>query len=419
MPTQEQIFNVLAGEPEPLHRNKLAERLGESSYRGFQIMLDRAVKGGLLDVTPDHEYSLTEAGKDKVAVKSIVTGEISEENLGTTEFQRFISLGKMTGVSPPELIKQTADHVWNGGDYNDLEWIARAFQEMGIRQDLRNRWWHSWRTFLHQPVPGQLPTAIIEGEIKDTKGETKKDKRGRKEGRSFILDPDDKPVFVGEGLGDMYYDDALELAEVRSGRSKTAAATQTPGDMADQFVKMFGAFKEFMGEKAQGKSYIVRPGEEGLQVEEVDPGKPMILTGPQGDNKQKPTYFVNSDGEVQEVQPGQPIIIKQAAPAQANTGPQYLIDKSTGQVTTVQPGQPIVIQAASPQQTFPYSPIQMKDKDGNPMVLDLSTFIRLEEHRDKQRREEESHEVKMEIGKTFKDMLGKASTALGHIAEEK
>lgn len=418
MPSKAQILSVLANEASqtaPLHRNRLAEKLGENTYRSFQTQLDRYEKQGLIEGTPDHEYYITEAGLKELSTESMITEGISEEKLGTTEYQKFIQLGQITGIAPPELIKQTADHVWNGGDFTDLEWVARAFQEMGIRQDLRNRWWHSWRSYMHQPMPSQLPTAIVE----KAEGETKEGKPAAKgKGRTHILDADDKPVYVGEGLGDMSESDAIELAKIRAGRGAKVAGGQAPGDMADQFVKLFGVFKEVMGEKAVGKSFMVRQGEEGLQVEEVDPGRPMVLNYPQtGNNKQK-TYFVNQEGEVQEAVPGQPIVIKQPAPVQAAGGMQYLIDKTTGQVTEVRPGQPIVIQAQPPQQQYQYTPIQMKDKDGNPMILDLSTFIRLEEHREKQRRDEESHQVKMDIAKGFKEMLGKASTALSHTAEE-
>lgn len=409
MASQAEILNLLAGESSPLHRQHIAEKLGEKSYRSFQTQLDRLTRRGLLEATDNFEYSITEAGKMKLAEESAVTSEISEEKLGTTEYQQFIRLGKMTGVSPPALIKQTADHVWNGGDYRDLEWVARAFQEMGVRQDLRQRWWHSWRSYLHQPIPAELPSAI---------SESVDEKKGKKEGkskRSYILDADDKPVYVGEGLGDLEYEDALELAKVRAGRRQVASSgqPQSAGSLADELTKVMAAFREMMGEKAEGKSYVVRPTEEGYQIEEAEPGRPVIVSQPPA-NQKTPTYFVNQNGEVQEIQPGQPIIIKQPAP-QPSGGVQYLIDKNTGKVEQVQPGQPIIIQA----QPQPYTPIQMTDKDGNPIVLDLSTYIRLEEFKDKRRRDEESHETKQEIAKSFKDLISKATSALGHMAEEK
>jgi hypothetical protein len=304
MPSKAQILNILANESTPLHRNKLAEKLGENTYRSFQTQLDRFEKQGLIDGNPDHEYSITDMGIKELSSESMVTEELDEEKLGTTEYQKFIQLGKMHGVSPPELIKLAADHVWAGGDFKDLDWVAKAFDEMGVRTDLRNRWWHSWRVYLHQPIPIRIPAEIMEG---DTKTGVKKEAKG---GRSFILDPDEKPVYVGEGLGDLYYDDALELAKIRGGRGSRAlaATSQTPASMAEEVTKMFTAFQTMMGDNARGKSYFVRQGEEGLQVEEVDPGRPMILNYPQGDNK-KETYFVNQEGEMQLVQPGVPIVI--------------------------------------------------------------------------------------------------------------
>lgn len=416
MATKTQILTVLANEADFLSRNKLAEKLGENTYRNFQTQLDRFERQGLLEGNEEHEYKITDVGRKELSIESEVTEETSEEQLGTTEYQRFMELGRITGVSPPHYIKQIADHVWNGGDYDDLDWVALAMQQMWLRQDLRNRWWHSWRSSLKKPIPDKMPTPITEGEAK---GDAKTAGKG-KGTRGYILDAEDKPVYVGEGYGDLDYEDALELSKIRGGRgSKATAAPQSPGSMADDMVKLFGAFKEFMGEKAQGKSWIVQPGEEGLQVEEVDPNRPMILNYPPGDNKGKATFFVNSDGEVQEVQPGQPVIIKQPANLPlSNVSPQYLIDRSSGEITEVKPGQPIVIHTAQPQQQYPYAPIQIKDKEGNPMVLDLSTFIRLEEHRDKQRRDDESHETKMGIAKSFKDLISKATSALGNMGRD-
>jgi len=119
---------------------------------------------------------------------------------------------------------------------------------------------------------------------------------------------------------------------------------------------------------------------------------------------------------VKELPAGQPLVIIKEAPKQASpSGTHYLIDNKSGEVKEVGPGQPVIIIRESAQSQS--TPIQVKDKDGNPMVLDLGTFIKLEEHRDKQRRDEESHETKMEIAKSFKDMLHKAGTALSNIAE--
>jgi hypothetical protein len=51
------------------------------------------------------------------------------------------------------------------------------------------------------------------------------------------------------------------------------------------------------------------------------------------------------------------------------------------------------------------------------MVLDINTFFQLEEHKEKIRREDESHQTKMEIAKGFKELLKNAQSALSHMGE--
>lgn len=427
MATKEQIFSVLAGASGPMGRTELEDKVGES-YRRFQTQLDRWEKQELVEDVGDHHYVLTDKGREDALAAGSEAGvgaageepgkpaAVSDETLGTTEYQQFLKLGRQTGITPEALIQQTTAHIWAGGDYRDLKWVALGLQEMAIRQDLRNRWFHSWRSYLRQPIPFDLPAEYLTAEAK--KGESKAEE-AKKDGvgkRDYILNEGYQPVYVGEKLGDLDKNEAFELSRSWAAAKARGGQNATAGSMADEVTKVFGAFKELMGDKAQGKSYIVRPGEEGLQVEEIETNRPMVISQPQW-GKQSPPYFVDSEGNTHEVQPGQPIIIKQPAP-QINQPPgiQYLIDKASGQITQVQPGQPIVIQSAPAQSQM--SPIQVMDKDGKPMVLDLATFIKLEEHKEKQKRDDESHEVKMEIARGFKDLLKNAQSAMSHMREE-
>lgn len=428
MATKEKIFSILAGASGPVGRTELEEKVGES-YRRFQTQLDRWVKQELIEDTGDHHYVLTDAGREEALAGPEETGAvhgedgsdkppaISDETLGSTEYQQFIKFGRQTGVTPEALIQQTAAHIWAGGSYTDLKWVAQGLQQMGIRQDLRNRWFHSWRSYLKQGIPSDLPEEFLTTEAKKAESkadEAKKDGAGK---RDYILNESYMPTYVGEGLGDLDKSEAYELSRSwAAGRARGGQAGGT-GSMADEMVKMFTAFKQIMGDKAQGKSYIIRQGEGGMQVEEVDPNKPMVVNPPPADAKPASTWFVDAEGNTKEVQPGQPIVIKQAAPvAQPQPAQQYLVDKATGQVTPVTPGQPIVIQSAPQQNQM--SPIQVTDKDGKPMVLDLATFIKLEEHKEKQKRDDESHDMKMEIAKGFKDLLKNAQSALSNMGKE-
>jgi len=364
-------------------------------------------------------YTLTEKGRNEALEGEYRTDpvdEVDEERLGTTEYQQLIKRGKQTGVTPLALIVQTAEHIWNGGDYNDLEWVLKAMQEMSIRRDMALRWWHSWRSYLKQPIPANVSSFVTQAEGDRTGG--KESPKSIK--RDYILGEDDSPIFVGENCGDLNYEDAVSLARARAvGKAKGSSndsKQQSVGSFADEVAKTWNAFQQMSGEKTQGKAYLMRPGEDGkYQMEEVDPNRPTIINPPNADIKPPPQLLIDSEGEVKEIPFGQPIVIKQPTPV--NT-PQYLIDRATGKVESVTPGQPIVIIQERPQPQNAMTPIQLTDKDGNPMVIDLSTFIKLEEHRNKQRRDDESHEAKMEITKGFKDILTKASNAVSHMAEE-
>jgi len=409
-------------------RTEIGEKIGED-YRRFQTQLDRWVKQGLIEDTGDRHYALTDRGREESLQEEIDsipdsggsgggegTKDETQATAGTTEYQQFLRLGKYVGVIPMSLIKVTTDHVWNGGDYQDLKWVAQALQEMGIQRDLANRWFNAWRSHLKKPMPTDLPQEFLSPEARKSE---EKAETGKKEGagkRDYILAEDNIPVHVGEGQGDLDYKDAVVLAQLRTARAKSDGHQTTASSMADEVAKIFAAFKEIMGEKTAGKSYVVKPGADGYQVEEVDPNKPLLI--PQGGTaKPSPSYLVENDGQVREIQPGQPVVIIKESPRPAASGSQYLIDQRTGDVREVTPGQPIIIKTESAP-AAQATPIQLKDKDGNPIVLDINTYIRLEEHKEKQRRDEESHQTKIEIAKGFKDLLKNAQSALSHMGEE-
>lgn len=427
MASRAQIFGILAGASAPMNRLELEEKVGES-YRRFQTQLDRWVKQELIEDVGDHHYVLTDKGRDEALLGEFenigtgtlpkeltATGGVTQETTQTTEYQQFLRLGMNVGVVPLNLIKVATDHIWNGGDYEDLRWVATGLQQMGIQRDLANRWLHAWGSHLKQPLPTDLPHEFLAPEERRSAEEAA---AARKQGagkRDYILDADDQLVYLGVGKGTMDYQDAMDLAKLRTARKKDAAAA-TPGSMAEEVTKVFTAFKELMGDKVVGKSYIVKPGDNGYQVEEVDANKPLLIQ-PAGGAQPSPSFYIDSEGKTQELKPGQPVVIFKEAVKTAPASQQYLINQTTGAVQEIIPGTPIVIKT-EPAPGSQTTPIQLKDKEGNPIILDIGTYIRLEEHKEKQRRDEESHEVKIEIAKGFKDLLRNAQAAFSHMGEE-
>ena len=440
MATKERIFEILAGASAALGRKDLEEQLGES-YRSFQTQLDRWVKQELIFDTGEHHYMLTDKGRAEAlqedgggAAEELVEGgeggEVKGKAAGTgpglkietqhtaqtTERHQFFRLGRSIGVIPANLIEVTTEHIWSGGDYQDLKWVAKGLQDMGIQRDLANRWFHAWASHLKQPLPTDLPNDFRPPEERKTPEELT---AAKKEGiglRSYTLTPDNIPIYVGPHKGDMDYGDVMELAKIRAQRGSADGHQASAGSMADEITKIFTAFKAMTGEQTVGKSWVVKPGEEGYTVEEVDPSKPVVL--PQAAAaKAGPSYYIDQDGATREIQPGQPIVIVKEAPRPVPAGQQYLIDQRTGAVQEVIPGQPIIIKT-EPAQVSQATPLQMKDANGNDIILDINTYIRLEEHKEKQKQNEETHQIKLEIAKGFKDLLKNAQTALSHMGEE-
>ena len=426
MASKEQIFGILAGASAPMSRAQLEEKVGES-YRRFQTQLDRWVKQALIEDTGDHQYVLTDKGREESLQEEIdnipgeeppaaqeeidnipgekppaAPGGKSEETqatAGTTEYQQFLRLGKYVGVIPMSLIKVTTDHVWNGGDYQNLKWVAQALQDMGIQRDLANRWLHAWGSHLKQPLPAELPTYFTGTEAK--KGEVDLERKKGIGNRAFIIDTTDLPLYVGDGMGNLDYQDAVDLAKLRAaGRAvrpdshregpgeilATKAVekvigdmnreTTPPGDDTEKVIAQFKAIKELLGD---GKS------ESGNDIEKVIT---VIKTIREIFPENKP----------------------QTPPAQPSL--QYLIDKQTGQMQQIQPGQPIIIQTA-PQN--PYIPIQM-DKDGNPVVPpNFETWLRLEDFKGEQQRKKESQDIKIDIAKGLKEVVKNLAGALSEM----
>ena len=443
MASKEEILGILAGETGPMNRTVLGKRLGLPTS-DFQNQLDRLEKQGLVGKNEQNEYTLTEAGRQFALAQpppppdETPPGEPTDESLKTTEYQQFIEMGKTTGVVPLALIEQTTKHIWRGGDFRDLTWVWKGLTEMGIRPDLAQRWFHSWRSYLRQAIPPELAASVGAPQPSAEKGAAKEVVGKGK--RDYILGPNDSPLYVGEGVGDLDYEDAVRLSTVRAaaqarGVNLTGQQGQpaTPGSMADEMTKVFNAVTAFLGPQSKGKSYLVKPGEEGYVVEEVEEGKPTVIATPGRDNiNPSPSFLIDGEGNVTEAPPGRPIVIKQAALANPSPpGKTYLVRQTAeGMVTEeYEAGKPIIINAAPlspgsnipPMLPFPVigedgQPVY--DKDGKPVYANIEPMMKWMGFQSEQKRADERHDALMGLVKTVRENLGDGVAALKTAAEE-
>lgn len=407
MATQEKILEELAKATGPTPLPDLGKKLGEK-VNEFSSQLKRLVKKGEIEET-DAGLLISTEGRDRLYKPSQIEAKL-------TEYDYFRELGKSIGI-PPDILNVTVEHVWKGGSWKDLNWVWKALGEMGIRSEIKGRWFHAWRSYLHQPVPSEIATEVAPE--KTEKGEGKKE-GAAKEKRAYIISLENLPIYVGEGLGDLDEDRAFELAKIRATRGIVQQQGQplTPGTMAEEVTKILTAVREFSGPETKGKSWVVSEGEEGFDVLPIEEGKPVVVGGHKGGDPPTKVIYVDENGDVKELPAGSPIVIKRDVSG-GSPAKQFLIDKGSGSITEVQPGQPVVIirESAPPSSQAPM--IQAVGPDGNPLIIDLSSYFKLEEHKAKIVRDTEVHDAKMDLFKGFKDLVSKATKAAGHMAEEK
>ena len=432
MATREQILEILVSESGPVNQAMMSEKLGER-ISSFSTQLGRMVDQGLVEKNEQKEFSITEEGRAFALREAEVrqaagvggtdgTLPPTEESLKTTEYQTFIELGKITGVAPLPLIGQTANHIWRGGDFRDLAWVWKGLTEMGIRPDLAQRWFHSWRSYLHQAIPPGLASKTGAGVEEETIAGKEETAAGKGK-RDYILSGNDTPLYVGEGLGDLDYDDAVRLSTVRAaalarGGNQPAPGGQpaTPGTMAEDMAKVFNAVKEFIGPQSKGKSYIVKPGEEGYMVEEVEEGKPTLIATPgSGNTNPSPSFLIDSQGNVEEIAPGHPVVIKQAAPP-SSPGKTYLVRQTPEGMVTEEfdVGKPIIINAPAPSPGSNLPPMlpfpvigndgqPVYDKDGKPVYANVEPMMKWMGFQGEQRRADERNQAIIATAKTFRE----------------
>ncbi len=441
MASKDQILDILSGETGPMNRTVLGKRLGLPTS-SFQNQLDRMEKQGLIEKNEQNEYTITEGGRQFAlaapppAPSPDEKLEATEESLKTTEYQQFVEMGKTTGVVPLALIEQTATHVWRGGDFRDLTWVWKGLTEMGIRPDLAQRWWHSWRSFLHQAVPAEVASEVgaTRTSIEKEAGKGVAVGKGK---RDYILSPTDLPICVGEGVGDLDYEDAVRLSAVRAAaqarggaQAGTPGQPTTPGSMADEMTKVFNAVKEFLGPQSKGKSYIVKPGEEGYLVEEIEEGKPTVIATPGSNTNPGTSFLIDAEGTVTEVPAGKPVVIKQPIPTTPSQPGKTFIVRQTpeGMVTEeYEGGKPIIINASPSSSNLPGMmpfPVfgedgkPVYDTEGKPVYANLEPMMKFMGFQSEQRRADERHSAFMGLAQTVRENFGDGIAAIAAAAQE-
>jgi len=376
MASQEKLLEILATEAGPIRPAALSQKLGEKIHQ-FMSQLNRLVDDGKVDKTSEGEYVIVGP-----PLEEMPPGPLTQEGAGVTDYQQFRAIGLSIGI-PEKLVDITTEHVWRGGNYKDLKWVWEALQQMAIRPDLRARWWHCWRSQLGEAIPAELKTTIDEVATTGHKeGATAKD------GRDYIIFGDE-PVRVGEGLGDYTMQDAKELLTIRALKDRLAglaSARQPTGGVAQAAQGASGPTEKLSEVITALTPFLKQDADTNLMKEilsdKIQLLKADILSHIPQTNITQPKSFVEQLNEFAQLMPTLKSILG--------------IKESSGN--------PL--------------PVQVKDKDGNPMVMDLNQYIGLKRFESEERRSDERHSALMGLTQTIRENLPIGIEAFSRAASE-
>jgi hypothetical protein len=432
MATNAQVLRVLVGKTAPMTTVDVAKELGLKANDVSNPLKRMADKDPpWVTRNENDEWSITEVGKGEAVPPT-------EESEHMTEYQQFLDIGMQIGV-PLDQAKLCTEHIWRAGDYGDIEWVAQGLAEQGVRKDMLSRWVNTWRGVLKVPMTMRT-RQIVEQVRKD--GDTtlppvtnsKDVATGNSRLRDYILDASNHPLYVGEFCGDLEYADALRLSSIELAKQARLPINNTDvtgggkGGAVSDALAIIDGMKKLGGDGEHKKTLLMIPGENGYTLQEVDAGSSVVIPktetkGNDGRNDSQGVWYMDpNDNQMKQAAPGQPIvIIKKESPGgggNGNIAPRSYLYKEDGSMVEFDPTKPVVIKQAAP--VAPASGPTMLNAvtaDGKPIQIDIDSYFKLEDHKAKMQRDQESHEVKMDIAKGLKDLVSKGARALGHMGE--
>lgn len=430
MAANEEVLRTLLGQTAGMSAADIAKEMGVKTSdiaNPLKRMLEK--EPPWISKNEQDEYELTPEGKKKVVAPT-------DESEAQTEYQQFLKMGLSVGVTD-DAARVAAGHVWNAGDYYDLNWVLEGLTQQGIRRDLRERWFHLWRGYLAKPITPALRDLLDRNRKNDdTTPSVVTDSKDAKVGiggplRDYILDAHDNVLYVGEGLGNMEYADAVKISTLRAAAASriqpnAADVNGSKGGAVSDAIAIIDAINKANGGNGAKKTLLMVPGENGYTLQEVDAGSSVVIPRTEQkvieakENPQGVWYMDPNDNIMKQAAPGQPIVIIKKEPSAGVTGggvaPRSYLYKEDGTMVEFDPTKPIVIKQAPPaQSSITPTMLNAVTADGKQIVIDIDSYFKLEDHKQNMEQKREKHEMNLDFLKTVKDFASKSVKALGRM----
>ena len=233
---------------------------------------------------------------------------------------------------------------------------------------------------------------------------TKKEEKAPENPKRYLVDPQSGRIDVVDD-GEYTYKDALAVSASIKGKA---------GDY-DGAINLINAAKtlaegtKLQPEEKKKEFYI---DDEGVIHHDPENGE-FTLSEARAVSQSKrpqvgppPSYFIDAQGNVNQLAPGQPAVIEKPGPP----GSSFVVQPD-GSVKQAPLGQPIIVTVDRRSEGSAPTPIQLTDKDGKPMVMDLTSLISWRRFEGEERRAEDDQKNKTDMMGTVKDFLTKLAAA--------
>ena len=371
--------------------------------------------------TGEHVLNRGEADKEEEDKGEGESGPTTVSDAGLDEISKFVLYGQISDLKPNEIACALA--IFKEGDMQSMQHFDSVMAQAHIPMLPRDKWRNMYLSYLRlgtplelkdklYPLPAVQFAAVIPG--------TEDNKEDKKTGdtRDYIVEGFDihRP---GEDLGEFTFKEALQAVAAKRGTTPTPTPPPNPQDGSSSLKDLAEAIRILNPDPAKPITYesllgLVREIDElrggrgsggdkpapGYYIDSdgnknvLAPGEPVVIIhqppapAPAGKN-----YFFNPETQkVEEVEQGKPIVV---TIKQGGAG--------DGQV-------PFPVFDNNNQPVF--------DKDGKPVVTNLEPMMRWIGFREGERRSNERHDALLGLYKTAKDNVGDFVSSLSIVAKE-
>ncbi len=368
---------------------ELGKQTGYRSYKvtakemnikpaSFRAQLTILRDEGFAEVEEENsdKWTISQQGMDFLKTPQAI---ISREEVGLNDRQIFEQQGHAIGGIIPEKMRVITNIVWSRDPY-DLEWVWHALGEGGVPMDVKKTWFASWRAHLRQAgKPDGIPESIKEEMSPADKRTPQQIAKAKEEGRDYKVEGGDI-IRIGGGLGDFTITDAKEILALQTLGRRSTQATLQPSGSQDSIASLITALLPFM-----------KPDTDGGMLKELLDQKLQNMR--------------------QEIVSSMPQIAPQKTLLDQATGIVAILKLLTEAGPTIRGVFGLPTQTGQPQQAS--SPlIQLQNPDGTPVVMDMTNLLTLKKFEAEQKREDESHKAKVEMGGAVKDFVEKIGGAV-------